>query len=409
MKRLVALALPFAVAACGDNIKGTETDASIDAEVAIDAAVDAEIDAPAAVTTGTISMQEVKLLNPGNSGTYFGQGPQASISFNSSDAVPGPVMEEQPGSPLGCKAWSYTAAQAPLAVLGVDEGPVQFTSTAGTVQPMFPACVFQAGAGYICPHTGTASTGGTLTAAVGGVASLTDADVTYNDGNSIGRYVSITGAAMAANNGTFPIVARPGPNTIAYANPAAVAEVLPGTASHINLAAVGPIPGAADPGFISNDVVLTVDHPASTHVGAFSATTAPGTVGDDIGITHNELIKLNAVPLDGTAFTVACDGANCGSASGTILILRTTDAATAGLSPFALPLPTTKRVEIRCAAFGQTSVTVPAAYMALIQNSGATRVQSTFIRPTLMTTTPGTPTLNVISGHAIVGYTNRAN
>lgn len=406
MKRLagLALALPFAVAACGDNLK-VEVDAA-----PIDAAIDAEIDAPPPPTfSGTVSLQEVKLLNPGNSGTFFGQGPQAAITFTSSADVPGPIMEEMPGSPLGCKAWNFTPAQYPAAVLGVDEGPIQFTVTGGTAPatpPAFPPCVYQAGAGYICPQPGTAQVGGAITAAVGGVASLTDTDVTYTDANSVGRYISISGAAQAVNNGVFPIVARPGANTVAYANPAAVLETLPAAATHVNLAGVGPTPSMADPGFLANDATLTVDHAASAHVAAFTASTAPGTVGDDTGISMNELRKLNSVPLDGTAFTVSCDG-NCGTASGSILILRTTDAATAGLSPFALPPPTTKRVEVRCAAIGQTSVTIPAGFMALIQNSGATRIQATFIRPTLMGG-GGTPaTVNVISGHAYVGYTNR--
>lgn len=409
MKRLVALALPFAVAACGDNIKGS-VDADIDAEIPIDAAIDAEIDAPPAPTfTGSISLQEVKLLNPGNSGTFFGQGPQASITFSSSATSPPPVMEEQPGSPLGCKAWSYTAAQAPAAVLGVDEGPVQFTFTAGTVRPTLPPCIYQANAGYICPQAATAQAGGIIGAGpMAGLATFTDLDTTYNMANSVGHYIQIAGAATATNNGVFPIVAVGGANTVVYANPGSAAETLPAAATHVNLAAVGPIPSAPDPGFISNDAALTVDHAmgGGNHIGAFTATTGVGgTVGDDIGITQNELRKLNAVPLDGTAFTIACDGANCGTASGSILILRTTDAPTAGLSPFALPLPVTKRVEIRCAAIGQTSVTVPAPYMALIAGQTATRVQATFIRPTLMSGGPAT--VNVISGHALVGYTNR--
>lgn len=401
MKRLVALALPFAVAACGDNIKAT-TDAQD-----IDAAVDAEIDAPPPVFTGTVSLQEIKLLNPGNSGTFFGQGPQASISFSSNAVVPGPILEEQVGSPLGCKAWSWNTAQTAAASLGVDEGPITISTSAGTTRPAFPACVYQAGLGYICPQPGTSQLGGTVAVVGGGVASLTDLDTTYTDANSLGSYVSISGAATATNNGAFPIVGRPGPNTVLYGNPAAAAETLPAAATHLNLAAVGPIPGTLDPGFMSNDVVMAFDHAAGggNHVAAFTATTSPGTVGDDIGITQTELKKLNAIPLDGTAFTIACDGGNCGSATGTILIIRTTDAATAGLSPFALPLPVTKHVEVRCAAIGATSVTVPAAYSALIMTSGATRIQATFLRPTLMSGGPAT--VNAIAGHGIVGYTNR--
>ena len=80
-------------------------------------------------------------------------------------------------------------------------------------------------------------------------------------------------------------------------------------------------------------------------------------------------------------------------------------AVLAGLSPFAMPLPTTKRVMIRCAAIGQTSVTVPAPYMAAIMTSGYRRIQATFMRPALMSGGPAT--VNALSGHAIVGFTNR--
>ena len=142
MKRFACLAIPFALAACGDNnsvtapIDASTTDpdaASIDARLIDATEIDAvSIDAPPAVTYGgTISLLEAALLNPGASGTFFGQGVQASITFTQSDQVPTPVLEEMPGSPLGCKAWVYTAAQAIASSVGVDEGPVQINSPAG--------------------------------------------------------------------------------------------------------------------------------------------------------------------------------------------------------------------------------------------------------------------------------------
>ncbi len=47
---------------------------------------------------------------------------------------------------------------------------------------------------------------------------------------------------------------------------------------------------------------------------------------------------------------------------------------------------------------------MPAAYSALLQTSGAKRIQATFIRPTLMAGGPAN--VNAIAGHALVGYTN---
>lgn len=422
MKRFALLALPFAAAACGDN-NGTDVpiDAAIDTAVIdtpidtptdtpIDTAVDAPDGPPVTTYSGTISVLEAALLNPGTSGTFFGQGVQAGITFTSSDTTmfPAPLMEEQPGSPLGCKAWQYTAAQAPLASIGLDEGPVAVNSPAATTTSFLPSCVFQPGAGYICPHTGTMSTGGIIAAGpAAGTATLTDADTTFNAGNTSNRYVRIGGATNAANNGVFPILALGGANTIVYGNPAFVAETIPATGFHINLAGVGPTPMAPDPGFLTDTASIDFVHTmgGGGHIPDFTATTsAAGSVGDDFTLPLASLNLLNAIPRDGTAFTVGCaDAASCGTASGTLINIVTTDGPTAGLSPFTMPLPTTRRVQVRCASLGAISITVPAAYSALIMGSGATRIQTTFIRPTLMA---GVANVTSISGHAVVGFTN---
>ena len=93
-----------------------------------------------------------------------------------------------------------------------------------------------------------------------------------------------------------------------------------------------------------------------------------------------------------------------GTATGSVLELVTTDTPTTGLSPFALPAPTTKQVRIRCIAVGTAMITVPAAFSTLIMDAAATRIQATFARITLMTGGPAT-TLS-LSGHAVRGYTN---
>ena len=65
----------------------------------------------------------------------------------------------------------------------------------------------------------------------------------------------------------------------------------------------------------------------------------------------------------------------------------------------------TERVQIRCAALGATSITVSAAYSAFLMRAGIKRIQATLIRPTLMG--GGLSNVTSISGHAIVGFTNR--
>ena len=86
-----------------------------------------------------------------------------------------------------------------------------------------------------------------------------------------------------------------------------------------------------------------------------------------------------------------------------MLTLTSTDAPTAGLSPFALPPPAVSRVVVRCLSIGTTSITVPAAYMGLLDATSPTRLESRFARVTLMGGGPAT--VSVMSGHAVVGYT----
>lgn len=362
--------------------------------------------------SGSIRFLETAFVNPGASGTFFGQGLEVNIAFVDDAEVPGPVLQEQAG-PLGCKVWEYDAAQTTAATIGIDEGPVATTAT-GTGAPSVPDCTFSADLGYTCPHLSTASTGGTIASGPqAGTATLTDPDVTFNNNNSLGRYVRITGAINSGNNGSFPILALAGANTIVYGNPAFVAETLPITAVHVNLAGAGPTPSVPDPGFLPDDTHLTLTHTmgGGGHVPTFSAvTTSPMSVGDDFTLATAELVKLNSVPTDGSAFSVVCDAAGCpgGSATGTLFEIVTTDAPVGGLSPFSLPAPVTKRVVVRClvltGASDGSTITVPAEYMDYVRTSGATRLRTMFSRVTILS--DADPVVQVVGGHAVVGFTN---
>lgn len=352
--------------------------------------------------TGTIALLEEAVLNPGTSGTFFGQGNRMSITFEDGSG-PAPVLDETPGSFFGCRAWSYTAAEASAAAIGIDEGPIQVDFPAGAGTSFFPACVFTAGVGYLCPHSGTASTGGVIGAGpVAGTATLTDVDVTFNAANTSNRYLRIGGAANAANNGLFPIVALAGANTIVYANPARVAETLPATATHINLAGVGPTPQAVDPGFLMDTATIDFRHMASANFPAFTATTGVDGVADDFVLAIADLNRLNAIPRDGSPFAFSCSG--CSGSDVTMVDVVTTDGPTAGISPFAMPAPVTQSLHLRCAVVGSSTVSVPAAASALIMGSGATRIRTSFVRAALMSAAP--PGVTAYAGHAIVGFTN---
>lgn len=416
MKRFVLLVCALgAAAACGDNLPGDD-DHDHDA-VQIDApSIDAQptdvgIDARVATHTGTVTVMEAKLLNPGTSGTFFGQGPQVGIAFVDRTLLVPPLMEEAPGAPTGCKLWEFTPAQL-AAQIGSDEGPVAITLTGGASQAAFPPCTFTATVGYTCPDTSTASTGGVIALGAGplaGAAILTDTDNTFTVANSAGRYVRIAGATNAANNGVFPIVHVGTPlaaNQIAYGNPAAVVETLPAAALHVNIAGVGPIPGAPNPGFILDDNAISVVHTmgGGNHVESF--TVSNPSVADDFALTTAATQALNAIPTTGTAaaLTIACDAGSCGSGSamGMLVNIISTDTAP-GASPFDFPAPTTKRKQVRCAAIGGvTSITIPAAYMAAFIDSDIERIQTTVIRSAILALDPPA---TVLGGHAIVGFT----
>ena len=388
--------------------------AAVDA-AAVDAPVDATpIDARLAdccvgpTYAGTLDVYEAKVLAPGGVGGFAGQGVVARLRFTSSE-LPAAQMEEQPGSPAGCKLWRYNPAQAALAMPGLDQGPLLIRSPAGGA-PLVPSCRFAPG-GYRCPELATESTGGAISAGVGpfaGVAVLTDADVAYSAANSDDRYVEITGATTPANDGRFAIVGRVGADAIAYANPAFVAEALPAAARHVNLGGVGPIPGVVDPGFLADDASVDLVHTVGGLGGvpAFTATLPTGVVGASFPLAPAELARLAAIPRDGAGFTIACATADCPTSAAAItqLELITTDAPTAGLPPSAMPPPVTQQVVLRCSVVGASAVTVPPAYAAWLATAGATRIQATFLRANPMLT--GQAQVSALIGHAIVGYSD---
>jgi hypothetical protein len=416
MQRFAGLAFLLATA-CGGRL---DLPADVDAPAAdgdggldapSDALADAELDAPPpAPFSGRFSLVEALVATTGAPAPY-GQGLEARIVFTDSTQVPAPFMQSE-GGPLGCKAWQYTPAQALAADVGVDEGATFLAFAGGSspaTPPVFPACTYAAGVGYRCVDNATASSGGVIALGpAAGTATLTDADVTYTAANAAGRWLRLTGAASPANDGLFPILAVTAAHTVSYANGGAVAEVLPGLATHVDLAGVGAIPAVVDPGFLADDVAVTVNHVAGggNHVPAFTLMTeGPGHAGDDFTLDVQGSSQLTHVPLDGADLTFACES-NCGTDSAAVTEVRliTTDAPLAGLARTAMPAPVTRRVEVRCTRAGTGTVTVPAAYMARIASAGATRIEARVTRGALLTW-PEPPVIGLV-GHALVGFTD---
>jgi hypothetical protein len=406
------VAIAALAAACGDDGK---PDARIP-QPPIDAAGPPPADAapgtpdagpdaaPAPSFTGSVSIQEVNV----NGIPQLGQGVQVSISFTDDLAAKAPSLDTMPGSAEGCKVWEYDTAPFGDAIL--NEGTVTITTEDG--DPAIPPCV-HTGTSYAC--LGGAGAGGDIAVvdAAMGLYSFTNAGIT-DAATQVGRYINISGAGTATNNGAFPIVSSVASSTVVYVNPGAAAETLPAGATYALVAGVGPIPGAADPGFLEDNDVVTIALTGGTNFEDFSGTidfpAGGGGAGDDFTLDTASQTTISSIPDDGSEFTIGCDGAGgtCGTAIGSILTITTTDGSTAGLPPYVMPAPATKRVSIRCAAIGATSITVEPEVSAYIMNSGATRIQAVFLRSNLtqgQNTNLPVARYNLVAGHGTIGFT----
>lgn len=425
--------------ACGDNIL-PDTGDGPDAAPLIDASnIDAEVpDAMVDVYTGTITVLEVNVFG---ATVQLGQGIQVGASFFLNGGVP-PVYEESPGSITGCKVWEYTPEQA--ADPGLDEGTIA-VSIDNTADPAFdptiPTCVFLPTRGYICPDA-TQSPGGSIQGVpdpdnvpncVPGALMLTDTDAPFTFALTDGRYVAFSGTTLALlpDGTTLPVVNKIANTTIVVGHPSVTSTCVPlqnidAAGLHTTLGGVGPIPGfdngASDqPGFLSDDadVAVTLTMGGDGDIETFTADfNPPGGPGDDFALNAASQALFvpgvqtdtTGIPLDGSSFTVACDsgaGEPCeaGTGDGVVLSIVTTDGPVTAQTPLtSMPAPTTKSVELRCAVLAGTSAVVPAAASAYLMNSGATKLQATFIRGELGGLNNNTTAVNVVVGHAITTF-----
>jgi hypothetical protein len=390
-------------AACGGDDEGNPDARRFDANLNPDGSIDAAM----AVVAGTFSVLDAELIvrNGSNQPVPFASGPSIRMNFVDPTELGAPVVDTTNGTVFGCKVFEYTPAQF-AASLGHDFGAMQVTTGDGS--PVFPPCIFVPNAGYVCPDTATASTAGVIgPGPATGVFTLTDLDVTYSAA-VLGRYVQISGATTASNNGAFPIVGFNGaaPNTIAYANPFAVAETLPATGASVTVGGAGPIPQVAEGTFIEDDESYSLTFTSSDQTLA----SFTGTVGDaanHFNLDAASRALLTQPPPTGEAFTLRCDdgGACGGDGIASVLNIQTTDAPVNPASPFSMPPPVTKAVLIRCtSAIGGTEVTIPADVSDRLRLSGATRIQSTFARAQLITLTPANNSLTYIAGTSEVGF-----
>lgn len=423
-KILAAIAMTALLGGCPDE--EAEPDARIanvfDADLMLPDAdtTDAEppIDAaPMSTHSGTVSIHDTKVLNA----PTLGHGLSIGIDFPELGRAPD--YDEMPGSPLGCEATRYNLAGGDLPPVGGDEGTIEITGTAAPVPP----CNFVAGKGYLCIAGGGADPAATVTddsslpmgTIPPGSALVTIPTATFG-AVDVGRYISLAGATNAGNNGAFPILS-PGAaaGQVIVGNPLAVTEaafaatwtVLVGQGPNPALAAMGAPDPLTDADMVSVDLV-----PGGGMHFDFDSTAMgfPINAGDAFTLDDASAALITAQGAaatldDGVAVTLDCAGAggSCGTASGTIVTITTTDTAIPmGAPSYYFPGPTATVTVVRCARIGPGAIDIPAAAMEQIMMASPTRIRTTFLRVGFalsISSTPINPT-TVVVGHSVNGF-----
>jgi hypothetical protein len=370
-----------------------------------DAAAEPAPDAAAAgAVSGLISIQDQRL----HGAPQAGHGLSVRADFTAG-ARP-PDFDEAPGELTGCKAWLYDDDDDPKPA-ALDQGTLSVT---GTSAPVPAGCVFDGAAGYVCP---VASGAGGLSVEAGAppTARYDLAGAALGD-DDVGRHVLVAGdAAHPGNDGRFPILALAGVSAAIVVNPAAATATYDG--SFTVLAGGGaagiPLDSPADP--LRDDDPVVIGIAPGGGMAVDFPDTAPIDPGDAFELDAAGEAVIGAVPIDGSAFSVGCDGegGRCGESFASIVQLETTDADLAGSSPFALPPAADKTVVIQCATLGEVGrVDIPAGATALLRRAHEarpiTRVRLAFMRNGFALATGSGPRpvpVRVVVGHQIVGFT----
>jgi hypothetical protein len=367
---------------------------------------------PASTHTGTISIQDRRLLGA----PQLGHG--LSVLVDMSTAPRAPDFDDAPGQITGCKGWVYDLQSDPPPRTAGDVGTL---SVEGTSASLGPGCVFQEGAGYVCP---TATGQGEVVlehAAAGTGAPPNTARISISGAafgpDDLGRYLSLRGGPGAS--GSFPIVSVLSATEVRVAK-APGTNPAPAAGSYQVLAGAGPVPGAPEdeaPGdpLRNADRVRVRLTPGSGSPFQFPETTVAA-LGAPFTPDTATAALLGQIPLDGRAFRLGCagEGGQCGPAELTIIQLQTTDGPTAGLSPYALPPAKTKQVVLTCIQPGASGfVDIPAEASALLARAHAaspiTRIRTALMRNGAALTKNPTPpdnTVRVVAGHQLIGFTN---
>ena len=326
---------------------------------------------------------------------FLGKGPLFVFDIKNPDELVRPVYEQYPGSPFGCKVFQYTAAE--FNDPGIDIGTIQFELTEGAT---FPPCNYVEGQGYRC--VGVAGGGGNIaTAGMDNLYTLTDANLTFGQ-EQLGRHLLITGSAAPQNNGLFSIVDAPADDTIVFFDPAnQVVGEEPTEASYLTLAGFGPS-GPSNSGQVPDGALLTASLTANPD-SRFTDFEVSTNVGDSFTLDDVSEQVMADIPLDGSEFSLSCDGAggSCGDGVGSALIIDTTDADVSMAPPHVLPPPVTSATRIACLFLvGEVTVSAEVSQF-LAEAERTTRVRTIFAKANPANVNQPDAKVNIAAGNAL--------
>lgn len=403
----------------GDAIDAP-TDAPTDAPgdgTPIDAPTDSSIDAPPITHIGSITVAETGLLNASGGFNVIGQGVVITPKFQTTSFDP-PVLDTNPGSPVGCKVYVRDNAAEIAGTVGLNQGSVQVTVTGNgaiTTIPTYPPCTYATGVGYRCPDPGSSSNivgGGSVTfQPMAGFSVMTISGLSASFANEdVGRWVRFTGTTSPQVEGREGAILNViNANSVAISLPVTTVETI-SSGNFTTFAGYAIQPSLADPGQLADNATMTVAvngtaNGGMNNFGSFNATFT--NVGDDFTIDDVNASVLRSIPDDGSAFTLTCN--TCGSANAMVLNILTTDGLVTG-DPYAFPPASSKQVEVVCTALAATSITVPANVSAFltVAMSNRQRTRALLLRLELQVpaTTAGS-SMSVLAGHALLGFTPR--
>lgn len=363
---------------------------------------------------GTIVISELRVTaeaDPGLSGAdidiRYVDPDVATVPVFPADATE-PAVAAEPGQ---CVVWVYDGTSTEREPPVIDEGAVTII---GALSPI-GTCAYDADRGYACQFaTGTVPSETTINRTSQkvdwGIAEFTGKDVA-------GMEVTLSGLARAGNNGTFPIVANDD-TSLTIVNPNAQTEIVEADsgATYAIFAGIGPTP--AEKPFLGDGTMVIVGKAAGAEVAGF-ADVALAAAGEGLQLlaTSAQLFDLPGAAADspfqcGAPGDDRCGSTPAGTAPMLLLTGRTTDAALGQAGPTDMPAPANRHAVFECrSAEGAQELTLPAAALQAILDTGPTRIETKLLRVVRTDDVEGDPakpgiTTEILVGHGLVGYTD---